>query len=259
MSDTDRGYQFDFAGGEVAQRMMYDQTGREQKAATMVAVLADYFDQPLAELDLLTIGASTGIIDNYLSQHLGKVHGVDIDERAIEHARSNFQRDNLSYAVGDAMALDAADASVDIIICSQVYEHVPDQEQLMNEIERVLEPGGVCYFAANNRLMLIEPHYRIPLLSVMPKALADRMMRWTGKGEEYYEKHRSLAGLRDLTDRFEVIDYTVATVTEPERFGTEYLVPPGSWKARIGGLIVRKAYWASPGYIWLLRKSSAGI
>lgn len=257
MTDLDRGYQFDFAGGEVAERMMYDRVGREQKAATMVAVLSDFFDQPLAELDLLTIGASTGIIDNYLSQHFGTVHGVDIDERAIEHARANFQRDNLTYAVGDAMNLEAADASVDVVICSQVYEHVPGQEQLMNEIERVLKPGGVCYFAANNRLMPIEPHYRIPLLSVMPKALADRVMRWTGKGDEYYEKHLWHHELRTLTDRFEIIDYTVATVTEPERFGTEYLVPPGSAKARIGSLLVQHAYWASPGYIWLLRKSSA--
>lgn len=256
MTDTARGYQFDFAGGDVAQKLMYEREGRERKAATMVAVLSDHLGQPLDQLELLTVGASTGIIDNYLADHFGKVTGVDIDERAIAHAQETFVKDNLTYRVGDAMNLEVPDDSVDVVVCSQVYEHVPDQKTLMSEIYRVLRPGGHCYFAANNRLMLMEPHYRIPLLSVMPKALADRVMQWTGKGDEYYEKHLSLRNLTALTSRFTRVDYTVQTVTEQGRFGTEYLIPPGSLKARIGALLVRHAYWASPGYIWLLEKPS---
>ena len=67
--------------------------------------------------------------------------------------------------------LDLPKASIDVITCSQIYEHVPSDKNLMKVIIGLLKPGGVCYFAAGNRFKIIEPHYKLPFLSYLPKKL----------------------------------------------------------------------------------------
>ncbi len=220
----------------------------------MIAVLFDYLKSDLSEMSLLNVGGSAGIIDAYLANHIGQVTSVDIDRKAIEFAEKNNRQSNLRFQVGDAMNLQFAEQSFDIVVCSQVYEHVPDASVMMNEIYRVLKPGGVCYFAAGNRIMWNEPHYRLPLLSVLPRALSHMYMPITGKGDYYYEKHLSYWGLKKLTREFDVIEYTKKIIDDPKQFHADYMLKPGSRKLKLARLISRVAYWLVPGYIWLLRK-----
>jgi SAM-dependent methyltransferase len=44
---------------------------------------------------------------------------------------------------GDALRLPFPDDTFDRIICSEVFEHIPDDLGAMNELARVLKPGGV--------------------------------------------------------------------------------------------------------------------
>jgi ubiquinone/menaquinone biosynthesis C-methylase UbiE len=246
-----RGYQYGFSANSP---YVYDVENRERKARTMAAVLEDFLPGPLGGYDLLNVGGSAGVIDNFLARHFGTVTGIDIDEPAIAHARQNFRRDNLHFQVADALHLPFRDESFDVVICSHVYEHVPDPERMFREIFRVLRKGGVCYFSAGNRLMWNEPHYNLPLLSVLPRPLAHVYIRLAGKARCYHEKHLSYWGLKSLVRGFSINDYTARLVTEPERFHTDYMIRPGSTRARVAGTLLKLAYWAFPGYIWLLRK-----
>jgi SAM-dependent methyltransferase len=142
----------------------------------------------------------------------------------------------------------------DGVICAQVYEHVPDADRLMAEIHRVLKPGGVCYFAAGNRLQVMEPHYRLPFLSWLPRRLSHRYVRLAGKAPFYYERHFSYPGLKRLVRRFRRIDYTVRMIENPQRYGLSYMLPEGALKTRIARLVARRLYALCPGYIWLLEK-----
>ena len=45
-------------------------------------------------------------------------------------------------SMGDALALPFADGAFDRVIASEVLEHIPDDEQAMAELARVLRPGG---------------------------------------------------------------------------------------------------------------------
>lgn len=250
-----RGYQPAFSSRGTA---MHDAAGRERKALTMLAILRDYFRSPLDRLTLLDVGGSTGIIDKVLAEQFHSVVGVDIDAAAVEQARQNYEKENLAFQLGDAMALRYPDNSFDVVVCSQVYEHVPDAEAMMNEIFRVLKPGGVCYFAANNRIVWNEPHYGLPLLSVIPRPLAHLYVRWAGKASHYHELHFTYWGLRRLVRRFAIHDYTRRIVRGPGKYAAEYLVPPGTAKARIARFVAQWLYWLMPGYIWLLVKAPAG-
>lgn len=247
-----RDYQYNYSDIEPE---VFDVEGRVRKARTTLAVLEDYLSRDLKELSLLDVGGSTGIIDNELTKHFGKVVGIDIDDGAIKYAREHFEAENLFFQVGDAMALEFEDESVDVVVCSHVYEHVPDPSTMMQEIHRVLKPGGACYFAANSRLMIMEPHYNLPFLSVMPRWLAHRYMRLAGKGDYYYEEHYSYWGLKKLVAAFRIHDYSAKVINEPDKFRVEYMLPPGSLKAKIAAMVVKFAYWASP-YIWMLEKKN---
>ena len=69
-----------------------------------------------------------------------------------------------------------------------------------------------------------------------------------------YETHRSLWGLRKLTGRFEITDYTRAVVREPKKFDATDMIWPGSLKQRAAIAVLTVAYWAFPTYLWILRK-----
>ena len=220
----------------------------------MVAVFEDYLPAPLHEYKLLNVGGSAGIIDNYLANHFNQVIGIDIDEPAIRHAKASYHKSNLEFRLADALDLPFEDGSFDVVICSHVYEHVPDPGKMFSEIFRVLRRGGICYFSAGNRLMWNEPHYNLPLLSVLPRPLAHIYIRMSGKARYYHEKHLSFWGLKSLIKDFKYTDYTLKLVTEPDKYHTDYLITPGSLKAKMAAAILRHAYWACPGYIWVLEK-----
>jgi ubiquinone/menaquinone biosynthesis C-methylase UbiE len=178
--------------------------------------------------------------------------GVDIDGEAIETAWREHRASNLRFAVGDAMALPYPEQSFDLVVCNHVYEHVPDTPRMFSEIRRVLKPGGICYLAAGNRLKIMEDHFHLPFLSIMPKPMANRVLHLLGKGD-YYENLLTYWELRRLVGSFEVIDYTGRIIREPERFQATDMLTSRSLKQSLALAMLRLAYWAFPTYIWLLR------
>ena len=220
----------------------------------MLAVLEDFLQKPLSEFSVLNVGGSAGAIDNFLANHARRVIGIDIDETAIEHAQQKFKKDNLEFQVADALNLPFDDASFDIVICSHVYEHVPDPVKMFDEIHRVLRTDGICYFSAGNRLMWNEPHYDLPMLAIVPRPMAHIYIRMAGKAEYYHEKHLSYWGLKSLVRDFKRNDYTVRLINESSEFCTDYMLPPRSLKTRIAGIVANWVYWALPGYVWVLQK-----
>jgi len=237
---------------------VFDAPARERKARTVVRVCQDFLQrEDLGSLTLLDVGSSSGIIDNFLADYFNEVYGIDIDEPAMSHAQDMFQKDNLHFAQGDAMHLTQADDSVDVVVCSHVYEHVPDAQRMFDEIWRVLKPGGFCYFSGNNRLMLMEPHYHLPFLSLLPRPLAHLYMRITGKGDYYHEKHVSYWSLKTLVRRFQRTDYSARVIANPEKFEVTYMLRPGTLKHRLARRVATWARWATP-HIWVLQKPGSG-
>jgi ubiquinone/menaquinone biosynthesis C-methylase UbiE len=234
--------------------ILYNFAGREIKAKKILAVLSDYLPEGLDKLNLLDIGSSTGIITYLLSSSFSSAIGIDIDENAVTYSKTHFQSDKLKFLVADSMQLPFQDNTIDVVNCTQVYEHVPDSKILIQEIYRVLKPRGICFFSAGNRIVWMEGHYNLPLLSVMPKFMAHGYMRLMGKGKYYYETHLTYWGLKRLVRKFSIIDYTRTVIQYPEKFTATDMITEGSRKQKLYLFILKIAYWACPNYIWILKK-----
>lgn len=138
------------------------------------------------------VGAGTGIIKNELERITGRpITGFDIDMSFVARRRR--------MVGADALRLPVAEGTFDFVILNHVYEHVGDQAGLFRELHRVLAPGGEAYVSAGNRLAVVEPHYRLPFLSWVPRRLADLYVRLSGRGRSYegirFRTHRSLTRL----------------------------------------------------------------
>ncbi len=238
-------------------RYQYDDNVQLRKAGKTLAVLRDYFGaaDSLSHLSLLDIGCSAGLMTRIYAKEFAYTIGIDIDEPAVDYANRTFAADKLSFRLADAMNTGLESDYFDVVTCSHIYEHVPEAPKLLDEIYRVLKRRGVCYFVAQNRLTLIEPHYFLPFLSMMPKALANVYFKLAGKGDHYYENLLTLGQLRKLTSKFELIDYTRKVIADPRGFCAAELVKPGSLKQKLALKILDFAYFMCPTYIWLLRKN----
>lgn len=247
-------YQENYTENPVAKQNMYDEEGRTAKAKKIVAILNDHVGD-LSGLTVLDVSCSTGLMSRQFALSFANVTGIDIDGNAVSYAQRQNDFSNVAFYKMDALHMQFPDNTFDIVVCNQMYEHVPDAEQLLTEIRRVLAPGGTCYFGATNRLKIIETHYgRLPFLSYLPKPLANLYLRLLGRGNRYYENLYTYWTLKRLCSEFETTDYTKAVIRRPENFGLAGVVSPGGMKQKLALLLLKFAYWFSPGYIWLLKK-----
>lgn len=226
-----------------------DNQNRARKAAKIRAVLADegVFDNP--HVRILDIGCSFGHILKLLTPGTGIGVGVDID-RAIGKPSSN-----VFFVRTDAENLPFSSESFDIVICNHVYEHTDSAESLLEEIRRVLSETGVCYFAGPNKYDLVEPHYRLPFLSWLPRRLADQYMKLARKGESYPEKPYSVPDLGRLLKDFEISSYTEKILRDPVRYEATDILPARSLKRLIALAVLRFAPFFFPGFVYVLRKN----
>ena len=111
------------------------------------------------------------------------------------------------------------------MICNHVYEHVVDPRACWPRSAGCCAPTAWSTSGLPNRLGLIEPHYKLPFLSWLPTAAADRYVAASGRGDRYHERLRTRAGLRRLCRGLRVWDYTATVLAEPSRFHADDMVP----------------------------------
>ncbi len=86
-----------------------------------------------------------------LSRHASSVVGVDIDPKAITHARQKYQATNLTFEQADCTRLPLADDSVDMVVSFETLEHLAEQDALLAEFRRVLVPDGVLLLSSPDK------------------------------------------------------------------------------------------------------------
>ena len=93
---------------------------------------------------ILELGCGIGFVSYYLAATYNfKVYGTDYDTEQIQIAQQLHPRmEHLYFQVEDATKLTFADASIDLVLSQNVFHHIPNWEDAIKEISRILSPGG---------------------------------------------------------------------------------------------------------------------
>ena len=119
---------------------------RERKAKRNIDNVLPCLEQLDVEClnDVLEIGCGIGTVSAFLSEsYQMNVVGTDFDPAQIEIARTYYpENDQLHFKVEDASNLSFEDNSFDLVLSQNVFHHIPNWENAIKEIARVLCSGG---------------------------------------------------------------------------------------------------------------------
>lgn len=136
-------------------------------------MISAYID--LKGVSILDIGAGAGGIAAGFAKKGANVIATDVDRGYQQLSLIGYQDWGIKVEsmLCDGQMLPYKDKSFDIIICFNIFEHVPDVRLLFKEISRVLKPGGFVIGRAdykyNIRNIMADPHYGLPLIILMPR------------------------------------------------------------------------------------------
>jgi ubiquinone/menaquinone biosynthesis C-methylase UbiE len=107
-----------------------------------------------AGADILEVAPGPGYFSLEMAK-LGRFHvtGLDISHTFVEIARGNSRKAGLpvDFREGDASIMPFADQSFDFIICQAAFKNFSRPDAVLNEMYRVLRPGGTAVIQDMNR------------------------------------------------------------------------------------------------------------
>ena len=156
----------------------------ETRLRYMLPAICDHFgrisqtERPLTDLSIVDVGSGGGLISEPLAQAGADVTGIDASSMSIEVARRHALLTNteLNYRHCLSSDLVAEGQQFDVVINAEVVEHVPDQQQLINECCQLVKPGGMLILATLNRTvksMLVAIIGAEYVLKYLPKGTHD--------------------------------------------------------------------------------------
>ena len=148
---------------------------------------------------------------NYTSQDFNQYTGGGGLSEGLQTGQWDTSRIDL---VSDITAIPSPDASFDVILCSEVLEHVPEPTHALDEFRRLLKPEGILILTA-------------PFASLVHFAPYHYC---TGFSRYWYEHHLTNLGfkIKELTPNGDWFAYTEQEIT------------------RLGGLERQRGNWSWP-------------
>jgi len=99
---------------------------------------------------VLDIGCGEGYGSYMMIAFARSVVGVDINERAIRHAKEMYESTNLSFTAADVASLPFSDGEFTACVCFEVIEHIENPDAMLSEARRVLDPKGIFIVSTPN-------------------------------------------------------------------------------------------------------------
>jgi 2-polyprenyl-3-methyl-5-hydroxy-6-metoxy-1,4-benzoquinol methylase len=97
---------------------------------------------------VLELGCGTGLLARQLLEFGNTVTALDISEVAIAQLPQEIKG-----IVSTLPDIPLPDRSFDVVVATEILEHIDDHEDCVRQVVRVLRPGGRAYFAVPNNCL----------------------------------------------------------------------------------------------------------
>lgn len=128
---------------------------------------------------VLDLGCGSGYVARALreAKDAGRAYGLDGSPEMARNARSYTDDPDVGYVVGDFDSLPFADNSIDHAVSMEAFYYAADPHHTLEELVRVIRPGGTFYCAVNYYEENVHSHHWQDNISI-------DMTRWS------YERYR---------------------------------------------------------------------
>lgn len=165
----------------------------------------------------LDLGAGWGLLSSELAGICKSVVALEKIPLRVEFMQLRFQQDrlkNVQVIQGDFLNIPFPENSFDCIVCNGVLEWVglydlqrsPREAQtyFLKKLQRLLKPGGTLYIGIENRfgykqLLGTYDHSGVRFTSLLPRFLADQVMRFSRKNKAFFLDNNIAPGYRTYT------------------------------------------------------------
>lgn len=107
------------------------------------AFMYERIPEVVKDMEVLEIATGPGLLAKHIASAAKSVLATDYSEGMIAEAKKGDCPPNLRFEVADATALPYAGDSFDAVLISNALHIIPVPEQALQEIDRVLRPGGI--------------------------------------------------------------------------------------------------------------------
>ena len=107
---------------------------------------------PPSGIRVVELGCGPGLYSRKLAQRFPQITVIGVDRsdnqlRWARHRAASRNVANCAFERVNVLRLPFIDASFDVLIASRIFTVLPEQQRAINEMFRVLKPGGRCFIA----------------------------------------------------------------------------------------------------------------
>ena len=91
---------------------------------------------------VLDVGCGNGELICMLAEKEHKCVALDLSENRLAKFKDRARKLGVAQIQGDSTNIPLQDSSIDLIMCSEVLEHIKDYEKVLKQMNRILKPHG---------------------------------------------------------------------------------------------------------------------